>query len=250
MYTLFDLYFTHINPLLLFLHCPSFLRSVAEGLHRTDRYFGGLVLCVCALAARFSNDSRVLEDNFTSERSIGWKWIHQIQPIRHDYVKTASIYEIQMYLAYINFVGSSTTPEICWILISIGVRLLQDMSVHRKWPAHTKPTVELELWTRAFWMLNMYDIFASMMLGWPWSMSQNEYVSFVKPELIVHVPFSFDMADLLIECDHEYWEHPDPDRAFQQPPGIPSSTSYWIAFLKLMDILSLTLHTIVSSKRT
>ncbi|KAJ3710185.1 fungal-specific transcription factor domain-containing protein [Lentinula raphanica] len=229
MYTLFDLYFMHINPLLLFLHRPSFLRSVAEGLHRTDRYFGGLVLCVCALAARFSNDSRVLEDSLTSERSIGWKWIRQIQPIRHDYVETASIYEIQMYLvcAYINFVGSSTTPEICWILISIGVRLLQDVGVHRKRPARTKPTVESELWTRAFWMLNMYDIFASTMLGRPRSMSQND----------------FD-TDLPIDCDDEYWEHSDPDRAFQQPPGIPSSTSYWIAFLKLMDILGLTLHTI------
>ncbi|KAJ3759895.1 fungal-specific transcription factor domain-containing protein [Lentinula raphanica] len=229
MYTLFDLYFTHINPLLLFLHRPSFLRSVAEGLHRTDRYFGGLVLSVCALAARFSNDSRVLEDNFTSERSIGWKWIRQIQPIRHDYVETASIYEIQMYLAYINFVGSSTTPEICWILISIGVRLLQDVGVHRKRPAHTKPTVESELWTRAFWMLNMYDIFASTMLGRPRSMSQND----------------FD-TDLPIDCDDEYWEH----SAFQQPPGIPSSTSYWIAFLKLMDILGLTLHTIHAVKPT
>ncbi|KAJ3841906.1 fungal-specific transcription factor domain-containing protein [Lentinula raphanica] len=227
MFDLFDLYFTHLNPIFLILHRPSFLKSVAEGLHHNDRAFGGLVLGVCALGARFSNDTRVLEDYTTSERSSGWKWIRQIQPIRHSYVEAASLSEIQMYLIYITFVGSSTTPEVCWILISIGVRLLQDIGAHRKQPSDSKPTVESESWKRAFWMMNMYDIFVSTMLGRPRCMSQND----------------FD-TELPIDCDDEYWENPDPNLSFQQPPGIPSSTSYWISLLKLMNILGLTLHTI------
>lgn len=59
---------------------------------------------------------------------------------------------------------------------------------------------------------------------------------------------SFDL-DMLVECDEEYWEHPDPEQAFKQPPGIPSRAAYWIATMKLTDILGFAHRTIVSFAR-
>ena len=57
---------------------------------------------------------------------------------------------------------------------------------------------------------------------------------------------SFDL-DLPAECDDEYWSPLDPKDAFKQPPGKPSKLSYFIAYLKLSQILAFALRTIVSS---
>ncbi|KAJ3901599.1 fungal-specific transcription factor domain-containing protein [Lentinula edodes] len=227
MISLIDLFFTKIHLLLPILHRPSFLKSVAKGLHHEDRHFGGLVLAICALGARFSDDPRVFEEHTSNERSIGWKWIRQIEPIKGSFTDPPTIHEIQLYTVYVMFVGPTSTPEACWILISIGVRSLQDVGAHRKLPNHVKPSVETESWKRAFWFMYVTDIFASTLLGRPRSMSQND----------------FD-ADLPIDCDDEYWEQGDPELAFEQPPGKPSTMSYWTCYLKLTNILGLTLHTI------
>ena len=56
---------------------------------------------------------------------------------------------------------------------------------------------------------------------------------------------SFDL-DLPVECDDEYWSPPDPKDAFKQPSGKPSKMSYFIAYLKLSQILAFALRTIVS----
>ncbi|KAJ4490980.1 fungal-specific transcription factor domain-containing protein [Lentinula aciculospora] len=233
MTDLIDLFFTQLSPLWPILHRPSFLRCIEKRLHREDYFFGSLVLAVCALGARFSHDPRIFEERTSPERSIGWQWIRQIQPIKFSYNEPPSIYEIQMYLVYIMFVATTSTPEVCWILISIAVRLLQDVGAHRKRPDNSKPTLETELWNRAFWITYSLDILTSTMLGRPRCMSQNDCD-----------------ADMPLECDDEYWEHADPKQAFQQPPGKPSSMSFWICFLKLINILSLTLHTIHAVKQS
>jgi hypothetical protein len=65
---------------------------------------------------------------------------------------------------------------------------------------------------------------------------------------VTNAPFypSFDL-DLPTECDDEYWSPQDPGDAFKQPPGKPSKMSYFIAYLKLSQILAFALRTIVSS---
>ena len=55
---------------------------------------------------------------------------------------------------------------------------------------------------------------------------------------------SFDV-DFPIDCDDEYWEHPDPQQAFKQPPDKPSTISFFISFLKLTNILAFAHRTIV-----
>ncbi|KAJ3794574.1 fungal-specific transcription factor domain-containing protein [Lentinula aff. detonsa] len=245
--SLVTLYFTHVNAYFSILHEPSFIRSITQDLHHKDRHFGALVLAVCALGARFSDDERIYEDGIdpttrtndasrggASEQSIGWKWIRQIQPVRRTFTAPPSIYEIQLYQIYVFFMQATSTPEICWILVSIGVRFAQDVGAHRKKQGNVKPTLESEMWKRAFWMLYVMDIFTSAFLGRPRSIGMED----------------FDI-DLPIDCDDEYWENPDkPEQAFQQPPGKPTRVSYTVCFIQLMDILALAMRTIYSIRKS
>jgi len=64
--------------------------------------------------------------------------------------------------------------------------------------------------------------------------------------LTANLDSSFDL-DLPVECDDEYWSPSDPKDAFKQPPGMPSKMSYFIAYLKLSQILAFALRTIVSN---
>jgi hypothetical protein len=48
-----------------------------------------------------------------------------------------------------------------------------------------------------------------------------------------------------IDCDDEFWEHPDAEQAFRQPLDKPSKMSFFICFIKLQHITSFMLRTIV-----
>ena len=51
--------------------------------------------------------------------------------------------------------------------------------------------------------------------------------------------------DLPLNCDDEYLEHPDPEKAFKQPPGIPSKMDYFISMIRLSQILGFSQRTLV-----
>jgi hypothetical protein len=55
---------------------------------------------------------------------------------------------------------------------------------------------------------------------------------------------SFDV-DFLVECDDEYWEHPDPTLRFKQPPGKPSIVAFAIALHRLMGLYGIILRVVV-----
>lgn len=59
---------------------------------------------------------------------------------------------------------------------------------------------------------------------------------------------SFDL-DQPLEVDDEYWETPNPEDAFKQPPDRPSTVAYFNALIRLDRILSFALRTIVSTPR-
>lgn len=52
--------------------------------------------------------------------------------------------------------------------------------------------------------------------------------------------------DLPMECDDEFWDHPDPDRRFIQPVGKPSFMSFRICLLKISEILAFASRTLAS----
>ena len=60
MSELFDNYFRTIHASFPLLHRPTFLRAVGAGQHRAEEGFGAVVLLVCALGARFSNNPATL----------------------------------------------------------------------------------------------------------------------------------------------------------------------------------------------
>ncbi|KAF9049480.1 hypothetical protein BDZ89DRAFT_1154371 [Hymenopellis radicata] len=60
--------------------------------------------------------------------------------------------------------------------------------------------------------------------------------------------FCFDV-DLPIDCDDEYWDHPNPKLNFKQPDGLPSSISFFIELLKLIRILLFIKQVIYPARR-
>lgn len=85
-------------------------------------------------------------------------------------------------------------------------------------------------------------------LGRPLGIPDEELVSSpVLTSLTLLTPL-FERFDVEppIECDDEYWEHPDPSRAWKQPHGKPAVVSCFIHKLKLNQILGRALRTVVS----
>lgn len=60
---------------------------------------------------------------------------------------------------------------------------------------------------------------------------------------------SFDL-DFPVECDDEYWESDDPQLAFKQPPGKPSTVSYFNCLLRVMRIHAYALRSMVNLYET
>ncbi|THH16874.1 hypothetical protein EW146_g3841 [Bondarzewia mesenterica] len=231
--SLVELYFDHINIFLGLLHRPTFEKALEEGLHLRDEGFGGLLLLVCANGSRFSHDRRVLLEGTELWHSCGWKYFAQVQMVRKSLLSAPCLYDLQMYSLSVLFLQGCSSPQACWTLVGVGIRLAQDVGAHRRKVYGDKLTIEDELWKRAFWLLVVLDRLMSSSLGRPCAIQEED----------------FDL-DLPAECDDEYWTHPVPEQAFKQPPGKPSIMSYFICFLKLNQILAFALRTIYSINKS
>ncbi|KAJ7091171.1 fungal-specific transcription factor domain-containing protein [Mycena epipterygia] len=233
MDSLMSLYFFHVHPFAPLLHRPTFEKSVADGLHLRNSRFGATVLLVCSLAARYSSDPRVYLEGTNSEHSCGWKWVGQIRLVRQSFTTAPSLYDVQICCLAVVFLQGTGCPELCWVLASIGVRLAQDVGAHRRRRYNGDKPAEDQLWTRAFWVLVCIDILLSASFGRPRATTADD----------------FDL-DLPIECDDIYWESADPEMAFKQPPNAPSLMAYFVAYIKLLDILGFAQRTLYTLKRS
>ncbi|KAJ7292613.1 hypothetical protein C8J57DRAFT_1266519 [Mycena rebaudengoi] len=148
MDTLIDAYFTQINPLIFLLHAPTFRRAVAGGLHLHNERFGQIVLAVCALGAKYSNDSRVFLDDVHSEHTAGWKWFRQIPTFPTSFITTPSLHDLQL------------------LCLQLGVRMAQDAGAHRRIRSNSGD-LESEMFKRIFWLLYATDIILSCLFGRP-----------------------------------------------------------------------------------
>ncbi|KAF8972340.1 fungal-specific transcription factor domain-containing protein [Flammula alnicola] len=230
---LIGLYFTHVNLYLPLLHRPIFEKLVQEGLHLTNQSFAPVYLLVCAVGARYSDDPRAKLEGVDSYHSCGWKWFDQVQMVKRSMLAPPSLFDLQLYCLSVQFLQGSSAPQSCWTIVGIGIRLAQDVGAHRrKLHTHTL-TAEDELWKRAFWVLVCLDRMISSSLGRPCAIQDED----------------FDL-DLPIDCDDEYWENPDPEKCFKQPPNKPSSISHFILYLKLHQILAFSLRTIYSINKS
>ncbi len=91
---LLNLYFAYFHLYMPLLHEPSFRRSVASGLHIRDHRFGAVLLLVCAVASRYSNDPRIFLEG-ASEHSCGWRWFVQTQGMPRSVFDSPSLYDLQ-----------------------------------------------------------------------------------------------------------------------------------------------------------
>ncbi|KAJ7862441.1 fungal-specific transcription factor domain-containing protein [Mycena leptocephala] len=207
---LIKIYFEQINPILSILHFPSFHQSISDGLHFRDSQFGAVVLAVCSLASRHSDDPRVFLDGANSEHSCGWKWFRQVRPLRASFSPEPSLYELQLIcLSAIYLVGTST-PEESWILTGLGIRFAQGAGAHHRNGYNS-------LYKRVFWLLVITDTLVSTFKGRP-SITQ---------------PVDFDL-DLPVDCDDEYWGIPNA----VQPAEKPSTSAFMPAYIELMLIFA------------
>lgn len=114
--SLIELYFKHVSPQIPIIHEPTLRAQIRAGLHTRDHSFARLMLAICALAARWTNDPRVLheteretleagEPNAT-RLSAGVKYFNQIRLLRRSMPKPAVLFDIQTYV-----VSSSTVKS-------------------------------------------------------------------------------------------------------------------------------------------
>ncbi|KAK0458526.1 fungal-specific transcription factor domain-containing protein [Desarmillaria tabescens] len=222
---LIDMFLTKNDVIFPCLHGPTFRRCVKDKLHLRDEMFGAVVLLVCANASRQSDDPRVLLDGEDSKQSSGWKWFNQVQNTRRSLLVPPTIHDLQFYCLFGAFIFGMSSPQASWTVIGIGLRLAQDIGAHRK--RNGPPTVESEMLKKVFWCLVAMDRDASCALGRPSGINDED----------IDVGY-------LIECDDEYWENPDPEKAFKQPPGRPSKIAYFNTALRLNQLLGFCLRTI------
>ncbi|KAJ7581430.1 fungal-specific transcription factor domain-containing protein [Mycena floridula] len=231
MASLIDLYFGNVHIFLPLLHRPTFERKIAEAEHLdVSSKFGTVVMLVMAVASRFSDDPRVLARGYDSSLSSGWKWFAPVRPVLYGFVdcytQTTSLYDLQATCLSAMFAIGTFSPNATWSQLGISIRAAQDIGAHRKKPRSKQgdPVTE-ELLKRAWWVLVCMDTMISASMG--------------RPCMIMKEDFD---VDLPIECDDEYWEHPDPAQAFQQPIDKPSQVSAFICFIQITDMTATALR--------
>ncbi|KIM46822.1 hypothetical protein M413DRAFT_440397 [Hebeloma cylindrosporum] len=228
-----DLYFKRDNLYLPLLHRPTFDRSVQGGRYLKDEKFARVFLLVCAVGARYSDDPRVLLDAVDPSHSSGWKWFNQVQTMKRSLISPPTVEDLQSYCLCIQFVTGSSSPQSCATLVGVALHLARDAGAHRRHANSHTLTPEEELWKRAFWALVCMDRMVSPAMGRPCSIQEED----------------FDL-DLPVDCDDEYWDNPDPEKRFKQPPNKPSLITAYILRLKLHQILATCLRTIYSINKS
>ncbi|KAJ7578350.1 fungal-specific transcription factor domain-containing protein [Mycena floridula] len=239
MMSLIDLYFRHINLIMPLLHRPTFEKLLARGEHldRSSK-FGTVLSLVLALGSRWSTDKRVLLDDDRSLRSSGWKWYGPTSPalssITDRYAETTSLYDLQAICLWILFGSGNFEPVSLWSMIGNGIRCAQSIGAHRKKPScEDQHPVTSELLKRAWWVLFCMDVLDAVTLG--------------RASMTLREDFDTEMP---IDCDDEYWEHPDPDLAFKQPGNKPSKVSFFISFLRIAELVASALRTLYCTSGT
>ncbi|THV03670.1 hypothetical protein K435DRAFT_747568 [Dendrothele bispora CBS 962.96] len=225
LHHLINIYFVEQNAYTPLLHRPTVEKLVSQGLHICDDSFGAVVLAVCALGARLSSSSPI-------KNRPGAQWFNQIRIENYVFRENLELYHLQLYslcLMYLHYIGDGIDDS--WLLSGIAIRRAYEKGIHRRYPQ--RPTVEGELWKRAFWMLIFHETRISTVFGRPGATSIQD----------------FDL-DAVIECEDEYWEPEVPVQAFVQPQNEPSTISYWNSYLKLMEIYSTSLLTIYPVRKS
>ncbi|THU86590.1 hypothetical protein K435DRAFT_782789 [Dendrothele bispora CBS 962.96] len=229
---LLNFYFDHHHPCYSLLHRKSFERSVSEGLHLRDRYFGSLLLAVCAVSSRDYGDSRSLPEQPCSTLGFGWRWFRQLTLVRTKFNEPITLFELQTYCLACSFLQSTYFTDLSWVLNGFAIRLAQERGIHRRKSSESKPTLERELWKRAFWHLILFDTMSS--------------ISFGRPRATLADDFD---TEPLIECDEDAWDDPVID--ISSLPSAPKSPIvFFNCWIKIVEIIGFAQRALYPVKRS
>ncbi|EJU04909.1 hypothetical protein DACRYDRAFT_114226 [Dacryopinax primogenitus] len=234
MNSLIELYFENSNNFWPLLHRPTFDKLLADKLHERDMSFTAVVMLTLAVGSRYSDDPRVLIDpNATTRHSAGWKYFEQIKNFRKTIMARPSLFDLQIFVLSCIFLQGSSVPHACWTVVGVGLRFAQDVGAHRQKSYRGGDMVDDELWKRAFWCLVAMDRMVSSALGLPCAIHDEDF----------DVEFPH-------ECDDEHWEPDENGKRFVQPNNKPSKVSFFLCYLRLMQILAFALRTIYSINKS
>ncbi|KAF6744137.1 fungal-specific transcription factor domain-containing protein [Ephemerocybe angulata] len=212
-------YFTKSNPMFPLLNRSIFENGVRAGLHLVDDEFGGIVLGVCAVAALYSRDPRILLDVPHAEQSAGFKYYRQLRLSRDSFLRAPTLQELQTHTATATFLRASSRLDKCWHLLGVTLRAVQEIGLNRKQKNDKRSVAQSELCKRVFFCL--------------WSMEQFVGAALGRPSCMRRADYGIDRP---IECDDEFWENENPELAFKQPPGRHSEVTFFNRLLDLLDI--------------
>ncbi|THU95658.1 hypothetical protein K435DRAFT_966309 [Dendrothele bispora CBS 962.96] len=237
MAELIRLYFENANSQHPLLHRPTFEKQWRENLHEKNIWFACVMASLFAVASRWCNDPRVLPKDYPKENSgaidwtlAGWDFFNiglGIHRARRSLLYPATLFEIQTFTLLSMFLRGTSYHTVGWFFVTIGIRKAQDVGAHRKTVYKRTPTVDEELWKRAFWMLVVFDRFICSLLGRSCCIAEED----------------FDL-ELPLEVDDEYWETEDPSAAFKQPEGVPCKITAFNLWIKLTQIIAFALRTL------
>ncbi|KAH9858811.1 fungal-specific transcription factor domain-containing protein [Lenzites betulinus] len=212
----------------------------------TVRHLSGSGVTDCIPATRWSSDPRVLPDEVADKVGApgeddgiwtlaGWKYIAigtKLHEARRSVLLPPELFEIQSFALIGAYFRGTVAQQGSWFYLSVGVLKAQDVGAHRRKIYGRTPTIEEELWKRAYWHLVAFDRIGSMLIGRECCTREED----------------LDL-ELPLEVDDEYWENDNPALAFRQPEGKPSIVTAFVHWIKLSHIVAFTLKTLYSNNK-
>ncbi|KAJ7767023.1 fungal-specific transcription factor domain-containing protein [Mycena maculata] len=232
MISLISLYFDNVNIFFPIVHRPTFEKAFATNTHIHHDGFADTLLLVCALGARYSEDSRVHLPTVTECGTAGWKWFDQVQLAGLPVSGQATLYDLQCYCLAIQFIDRTSGARASWTLAGIGIRLGVDIGVHRSKVRGRAITPEEEQEKRCYWSIVLFDSQLSGALG-----------------RSIALQYDFDL-ELPLRCDDEYWEASTRRGVFCHPSDKPSLLDFFIWQIKLNRILSFVQKVLYATNRS
>ncbi|KAF7305598.1 Fungal-trans domain-containing protein [Mycena chlorophos] len=218
---LIEIYFDQVNPIWSFLHAPTFRKSMAEGLHYTNRHFAAIVLGICAIASRYSDDPRVLLEG-EDQHSAGWKWVRQLQPEKIQVANADYLYQLQGLALIGLHLGCTAQVDHCFLVVGLGIRIGQGLGLHLEDFYTRLPGLEAEMYRRTFWSFLLWEGLIAAIKG--------------RPSITTSIECALDLPSGLDDVD---WGKSSQELA-RSPPGLlvaPSTHAYYRVYFRLLPIL-------------
>ncbi|KAL1743445.1 fungal-specific transcription factor domain-containing protein [Schizophyllum fasciatum] len=223
---LVDLYFRTYNNYFTLLHRPTIERGIANCMHERHYGFGSLLLMICAVTARLTDDPRVYADKRPgAENSAGWQWYSQIRFIRRTYPVGPDLYELQAAALGVVYAHGISSCDDTSYIHAAAIRLAQEIGAHKR--RCTSDRIQDELYKRLYWVLVVQDIHVVSVMGRPRATGDEDI-----------------NLEPLLEVDDEYWA-----TGFTQPPGKIAGPVYMNAFIRGVHILGVLNRTIYACRR-